>query len=153
MEDWAQDSKKEISISELDEVTKEFVEAKADYDLKKSESNKAHAEMEAKKAALYELLEYSGKTSWETEDGKVSRTEKYQFSTPKSSAQKQELAQYIQDKYGKEMFWDMFSINSMTLQGFTKQELENTDMKTLPGLEEPNVKQNITFRRKAKRSK
>lgn len=137
----------EVSISELDEAVKAFQEARIDYETKKKISNEADAVCKEAKKKLYNLLNSAGKKSWEVEGiGKVSKYETFSFKTPKSPIEKQALAKYMQDKYGKDVFWEMFSVNSMSLNSWANQEFDNDpSLVKIPGLEDPVANEKIRF--------
>lgn len=137
----------EVSITELDEAVKAFQEARLDYEQKKKISNEADAVCKEAKKKLYNLLQAAGKKSWEVEGvGKVSKYETFSFKTPKAPTEKQALAKYMQDKYGKDVFWEMFSVNSMSLNSWANQEFENDpSLAKIPGLEDPVANEKIRF--------
>ena len=148
VENWTQETASEVSIEELDRLTQEYVEARADYDEKKTISNAASNEMKEKMRKLCNALERAGKKSWDTELGKVTSVAKFQFTTPKSVDDKQRFAKYLQDRYGKDMFWSLFSVNSMSLNSFLKEELKNNPEEQFPGIDDPTAIESIQFRRK-----
>lgn len=138
-----------ISIDDLDNVVREYEQARTVYEAKSKESKEAHKILEERKLELYNLLQRAGKSKWEVEGiGKVSSYETMSFKTPKDPTAKKELAEYMQNKYGKETFWEMFSVNSMTLNSWAKQEFENDkQLLKIPGVDEPVARENIRFTR------
>lgn len=145
------EEKEEVSIVDLDTAVQVYLCAKADYEAKKQLSNDANAVMKEHMRRLETLMSSAGKKNWETDEGKAIIVHKMQYTTPKDPDAKKALAQYMQDKYGKEMFWDIFGVNSQTLNAWAKQELENNpELMNIPGLDSPTSNTTISFRRKSK---
>ena len=147
VDEWGEISQEEVSIEELDQAVRNFQELRLDYEQKKKISNEADGLAKEAKKKLYNLLAAANKTKWEVEGvGKVSKYETMSYKTPKDPDSKKALAKYMQDKYGKETFWDMWSVNSMTLNSWANQELENSpDLVAIPGLELPVANEKIRF--------
>ena len=139
----------DISIDDLDEVVKRYEQARTEYEAKSKASKEAHKVLEERKMELYNLMERAGKSKWEVDGvGKVSSYATMSFKTPKDPTSKKELAEYMQNKYGKETFWEMFSVNSQTLNSWAKQEFENDkSLVKIPGIEDPVARENIRFTR------
>lgn len=147
-EDWENEAKEDVSIEDLNAATLAFLQAREDYDVKKKASNEADEVVKEKSRQLINLLERAGKKNWEIEQGKAITVNKFQFNTPKAPQDKQAFAKWLEGKYGKDVFWQMFSVNSMSLNSFLKQELENNPEETFPGIQEPTHSTSIQFRRK-----
>ncbi len=147
---WEEITVEEVSVDELDNLTRAYLEARDDYDKKKKISNEADTVCKEKARQLTNLLEKAGKKNWEIEEGKAITVEKWQFTTPKDVASKQAFSKWLQEKHGKESFWEMFGINSMSLNSFLKQEIENNPEERFPGIEDPTHSTSIQFRRRRK---
>jgi hypothetical protein len=81
--------------------------------------------------------------------GTVSVTTEFSYKTPKTNEDKQAFASYCEEK---EMFWDVFSVNSRTLQSRLKTELEIRESEgnfdpTFPGIEPPESYKKVNFRK------
>lgn len=136
-----------MEINDLNRLQKEYLNARNDYETKKAASDKAHAEAEFHKMNLINALKEAEKTNWETSDGKVVLTVSKKVTVPKGIEDKQELARYIENKYGKEIFWNMFGLNYQTANSFLKKELEEDPNAVVPGFGEITEVENIRFTR------
>ena len=82
--------------------------------------------------------------------GLVSISNRFSVQTPKSVEDKKELFKYFQSKG---IYWDMVSVNSMTLNSYYKAELEiaggegNIDF-AIPGLKKHTYTKGISFTKK-----
>lgn len=136
-----------MDIEELNRLQKEYLNARNDYEQKKAISDKAHAEAEFHKMNLIQALKEAEKTNWETMDGKVVLTTSKKITVPKGIEEKQNLARYVENKYGKEFFWNMFGVNYQTANSFFKKELEDNPNAEIPGFGEITEVENIRFTR------
>lgn len=76
--------------------------------------------------------------------GTVSRLRKFSIKVPKDPESKQALFDYISEKHGEDVLFNMTSINSQTLQSFYKDEkaiavVEGNIDWNLPGVGEPKL--------------
>lgn len=140
--------REEIPVSELDDQMKSYLDAREDYDAKKKVSNEADAVCKEEKRKLVELLKRAGKTSWDIEGvGKASITNRTMTTVPKDPEAKKEMLAHFR-QLGPDRYLHYVSVNSMTLNSYINQELENDPSFQMPGCELPTVTENITFRRK-----
>ena len=147
LNEWEELAAEEVSIESLDQAVKDYQEARLDYEKKKKISNEADGIQKEAKKKLYNLLRRANKKNWEVEGiGKASAFDTYSYKTPKDPDSKKQLAKYIEEKHGKEAFWNMFSINSNSLNSWANQELENNpELTGIPGLEAPIANEKIRF--------
>jgi len=142
---WGQSNINDISVETVDAAFDDYLKARDIYEGLSKESKAAHKVMLEYEWKLQEMLEQAGKTSWSLDGrGKVSSYENASYATPKTVEDKRALAQYISE--GKGSFWEMFSVNSRTLNAWAKQEFEN-GVKHIPGLAEPTVTKKIKLTR------
>lgn len=96
------------------------------------------------------FLEEAELDSFDGTRGKISITNRFSVQVPKSIDDKKALGKFLQDR---KIFWELMSVNSMTLNSYYKQELEiaksqgDFDFK-IPGVGEPKVTKTLAFRKK-----
>jgi len=148
---WGDSNFEDVSVEQLDKAFSEYVEARNVYEEKNKASKEAYAKYQDLEFKFISILQHSGKTNWNVDGlGKCSEYERKSYATPKTTESKQEIAKYIQDNHGKDAFWDMFSINSATLNAFCKQEIENNPGVKIPGLGEPTAIKKLRLTRSKK---
>lgn len=109
-------------------------------------------ELEKLTAEILETLEASELDGFDAKSGRVSVKNYFGVRTPKTEAQKKELFRYLQEKG---IYWELVGVNSQSLNSFYNSEMEEAtergdlDFK-IPGLEEPTLSKDLTFRRKTK---
>lgn len=87
--------------------------------------------------------------------GSCSISNRTSYKTPKTPEAKRALFNWISETKGKDVLANMISINSATLNSFTKEEFANAMASedfdfTIPGLEEPSISQDIRFTKERK---
>lgn len=81
--------------------------------------------------------------------GQIYLVKKESFTTPKTNEQKEQLFNYIKEKYGAEDLVAKLSIHSATLNSWANQEMEanaSDPIFRIPGLDEPVQFTNLTFK-------
>jgi hypothetical protein len=137
-----------VTLQQMDDLVKQYAEARSKYDEAKAESNKAHAELQALEGQLVQTLSVNGKTSYNVDGvGSLSVVTLESYKTPKDAEAKKNLFKYIQQKYGQESLTNMLSIHSATLNSWANQEAQSGVM-SIPGLDQPTVTESLRFRRK-----
>jgi len=136
----------DVSTTQLDKAFSDYVEARNTYEQKNKIAKEAYAVYQELEFKFTQLLQSSGKSNWNVDGmGKVSEYERTTYTTPKSVEDKKKLAEYL----GKERFWDMFSVNSQTLNSWAKAEKENGVVE-IPGLGEPTTIKKLRLTRSKK---
>lgn len=97
------------------------------------------------------VLEDHELTSFKTKHGTVIRNRRFSVQTPKTMEQKKDFFQWLHGK-GEEVYWSYATINSQSLNGLYKQELEIAKEKgdfdfKIPGLGEPTAHEYLTRRK------
>lgn len=160
LEEWMEESAKgtSITVEELDQLCKNYKEARELYDEAKKKSTDLNSIAEGHKAKLIEALELSGKRKYVVDGlGTFSFKDSMSVVTPKTIEAKQTLWNFLLEKYGEEVVWDKFSINSRTLNSFYNAELEIFNEKAmrgevtgdfhLPGVDAPTAHRDLSFRK------
>lgn len=83
--------------------------------------------------------------------GSVTKKDNFSFKTPKTLEEKEALFNYIKDKYGEDVLKSKLSINSVHLNAWAKEELENHQddpLFSIPGLGEPTHYETLSFTKK-----
>jgi hypothetical protein len=149
LQEWDEaETKVDIPVADLDAATKEWYDARTDYDEKKKISNEADATAKTAQRKLVNLLENAGKSKWEV-DGlcSVSKSTTFQITVPKDPRDKKEMLTYFAT-LGEDMFNHYVSVNSRTLNSYINQEIENNPSFVMPGVSAPTAKETIKMRKK-----
>lgn len=149
LDEWNKVSEKELNLSEMDELIKTYVQARAKYDEMKeaaSEQYKAVDELEKK---VMDVLKASNKKSYVVDGlGRATIKHKYVVTTPKTSETKWAVLKYIEETYGPDVRDTYISINHQSLNSFYNQEKEvhatNPNF-TIPGLDLPTLQESLSF--------
>jgi hypothetical protein len=126
-EAWAEQAAANTSITteELDRRALEYNEAWDKYEAQKEIASELYQAAIALEGKMVEAMEQAGKRKYHVEGvGTFSFTEKMSVKTPKTVEEKQLLAKYLEKEGGKNFFWDMFGVNSNTLQALYKSTFE-----------------------------
>lgn len=143
----------EVSVADLDALLDKVLAARAEYEAKKEESNKAHEVKKQLEGEMLALLKKAGKTKYFVDGvGTASLVQTLSIQVPKTTNDKRKLWEYIVLKYGEEVAFDKFSMHSKTLNSFYNQEFESISdeekmMFKLPGTEEPTAQEEFRFRK------
>lgn len=119
---------------------------------KKAEDYAASCEntMKEIRSKILKLLEDNGLENYAVPGvGRVHIQTQESFTTPKSNDEKQQLFEYIKQKYGEEDLVSKLSIHSATLNAWAKQEMEansSDPIFRIPGLSEPTAFKKLSFR-------
>lgn len=109
-------------LDQLGQAYKKAWDAKEAYDKAGKVLSEAANDAEN---ALIEAMTQAGKDKYIVEGvGTFGFVDKMSVTTPKTNEDKQKLAEYLEQKGGKVLFWSMFGINSNTLQTFYRGEFE-----------------------------
>lgn len=150
--DWGQltlEPQQQITISQMTEMVRAMLEARADYEKAKDAATKAHDWYELKRKDILNALTTQGLDKYEAPGlALVYKTVKEVYRTPKTNDDKQKLYDYIKSKYGEDALLTMTSINHQTLNSWANKETESGDVMQIPGLDSPTVEETINVRRK-----
>lgn len=137
----------DISVQELDEHIQKLLTLRADYEAKKKDATEANKLCEEQENFIMGILEKLNRTSYEVDGvGKVIKVTQTVYKVPKDISEKKALFDYIKQKYGGDVLMNMVSINHQTLNGWAKQEIQETSK--IPGLELPTLQEYLQVRRK-----
>jgi len=134
-----------ISTSELDTKVESMVAAREDYDAKKKISSDAHKEYEKLKFELLEMMQLCGKDKYIVDGlGTVSKNIKKTAKVPKDIESKKALLGYFRN-LGEEVYINTVTVNSMTLNSFIKQRVDDDPTFEMPGVGELKTTEEIRF--------
>jgi len=139
--------KEEVSLATMEKALEDYTLARTEYEAAKAVSNGKHAIMVEKEESILDLLDKTGRDSWDGKAGKISKTTRMEYTTIKDPTEKIAFAKWLETKYGKDMFWSLFGVNSMTFNSFCRKEFDNGET-TIPGVNEPTEKIGLSFRKK-----
>lgn len=123
--DEAQQAASPITVEELDAWAQKWKKATEEYQAASAASTELYKVKEELEGKLIEAMNQAGRQKYFVEGiGLVGFSKRMSVQTPKTMADKQALAAWMQEKYGKEFFWDKFSVNSQTLGSMYNKEYE-----------------------------
>lgn len=123
--DEAQQQASPITVEELDSWALKWKQATEKYQAAAAAATELYKEKEELEGKFIEALNQAGRQKYYVEGiGLVGFSKRMSVQTPKTIQEKQALASWMQEKYGKEFFWDKFSVNSQTLQSLYNKEYE-----------------------------
>lgn len=138
-----------VTFQQIQVMIKEFSEAKAEYDEAKRKSTSAKEIMDNHGKRLLEVLKKHEVKSMPSPYGHVITSVRWSWKTPKEKSAREAFFGYLKEK---ELYEEMITVNSQSLNAFCKGELEaakeegNFDF-TIPGLDEPSLTETISLRR------
>ena len=130
-----------IDLSEMTELTQKIFERRSKLDELKEIVKQHTGELEKLKAKAIAHLDAAQLKTFKTAEGKITAVDKFSVKVPRDPEAKAQFFDYLRDKG---IFENMITVNSNTLNGYYKQELEiavqqgNVDF-SIPGLEEPKA--------------
>lgn len=117
--------KREVSVQELDEVVKELSKLRKEHEEIKAKASDVWAKCEAQEAKLMDLLEASGKKSYEVDGvARVTLVSKTSITTPKSLDEKKRLFDWIKQQYGEEGLLAYQTVNFQSLNSLYNKTIE-----------------------------
>lgn len=151
-----------ITTEELDELCVKYAAAREEYDKAKESSTDLYNVAEGLKGKVVEAMTLAGKNKYIVEGiGTFGFKDTMSVKTPKSLEEKQTLWKYLEEKYGSEVVWDKFGINSKTLNSFYNSELEAFNELALagkvsgdfhlPGIEAPTAQRDLKLTKEKKK--
>lgn len=102
--------------------------------------------------ALIAQLDEMEVNSFKTKYGTITKTARTSYRTPKTAEDKAAFFEWLKNTRGEDVYMEKIGINSQTLNAIAKEEFEaaieegNIDF-SIPGLEEPSIRETISFRR------
>ena len=154
LEAWeAEAPKAGVDTGALDALIQEYKATELKYKEQKALASEYAAEVEKLEAKIVDTLQAAGKSKYFVDGlGTAYLLNRYAVRTPKTNEEKQKFFDYIEKKYGHDVFLSKVGVNSQTLQGFYKQEIEALQSEgvadpTIPGLEAPTHEVSLGFRK------
>lgn len=138
------------NIESLDKLCALLWDARQSYDAADTVRKDWGKKCDEYEKQIIDTLVEIGKTNWETEQCKISITHKSSVKVPKDLESKQKFFEYLREKG---LFDELVSINSNTLNGYYKEQLEaemeagNTDWE-MPGIGAPTITKGLQVRGK-----
>ncbi len=138
-----------VTIEELEAVATLIAEKRAEIAEISLKKKKMDEELDAIEGRMMTLLETAGKHDYRSNVGTVYITSRESVKVPKDLDSKRQLFEYLRSK---NLFEEMVSVNSQTLNAFYKTEKKNAEEAgqwdfALPGVGEPTVDQILAFRK------
>ena len=139
-----------VTFQQIQVMIKEFSDAKSDYDEASRQQKSCKEVMDNYGKRLLEVLKKHDVKSMPSPYGHVITSVRWSWKTPKEKSAREAFFNYLKEK---ELYDEMITVNSQSLNAFCKSELEtakeegNIDF-TIPGLDEPSLSETISLRRK-----
>lgn len=143
--------RKEVTTSELDDLVTNLKKARDEYDLASTISSEKHSAVKELELRLIDLLTAAGKSSYEVDNvARVTVVSKTQVTVPKTIEQKEQLFNWLRERYGAEGALAYQTINYQSLNSLYNKELEmavdNGYQLEIPGLELPQLVRTLQVR-------
>ena len=137
-----------ITVAQLDELCREVVRSREDYEAAKKTSNEYDAIHKKAKGALMDALTKLDRKSYSV-DGlcSITKVEKLKVNVPKDPEARKEMINYFLSK-GENISSKYLTVNSMSLNSWYRQEAENDPLFELPGVGEPTLDEYLQVRKK-----
>jgi hypothetical protein len=149
---WGNPEEKEVdttTIAQLDELCNTYAEQRKATELIKAQLSMANAKETELETKIIAVLSDFGKQSWKTEVGNFIISNRFSVKTPKTPEEKAQFFDYLREKG---IFEDMVNINSQTLQGFYRAEMDAALDRgevnfRMPGIGEHSYVQTLSMRK------
>ena len=151
-EEWGAGPSRQVTTEELDQLVKQVVAMRAEYDRLKAVASEANQKVEEAEKVLMGTLKAAGKSKYECEGvALVNLVTKENWTTPKEVEDKRMLYEYIKKKYSDDVLVKMTSINYQTLNSWAKAEIEihvaDPSFK-IPGIGNPTSTEVLSLRKR-----
>lgn len=113
-----------ITVDQLNKLIETIALLKEQYDEAKKLSNEAHAKVEAKKMEVMNILDALGQKSFNAPFGTITCVTEKRYKLPSEITGKEEVFEYIREKHGEEVYFEMLTINHDKFNSFVKAEVE-----------------------------
>lgn len=117
--------KREVSVKELDEAVKKLSALRKEHDELKTKASDKWAQCEEAEAKLLELLEASGKKSYDVDGvARVTLVSKTSITVPKDLEQKKKLFEWIKNRFGDDGLLAYQTVNFQSLNSLYNKTIE-----------------------------
>lgn len=130
----------EMTLAEITEKVNKCFEKQMEYKVADKAAKALYHELGNLEAEVIAILEQHERNDFKTDQGSFSYSYRESWATPKTTDEKQAFAKYLEEKYGKEMFWATFGVNSRSLGSFCNQELAEEEKKGNLGFQIPGIR-------------
>lgn len=135
IDDWNMENSTDIKVSDLDALIEQYIQKKDEYDVAKKVSSDLKKEMDTMKYGLIETMMEIGKTKYAHEEiGNINVVLKKTVKVPKDFEGKQAAFDHLEKEMGREAFINKFTLNSMSLNSYFKEQLEIDPNYEIPGV-------------------
>lgn len=130
----------EITVQKLEETIDKCFEQNLVYKEAKKEASDEHSQLKVFQKDAINLLEALEKDSYKTARGTFSFRYPDSYKTPKTVEDKKIFAEWLKSEHGEEIFWELFSVNSQSLNSFCREQASLLEEKgemdpQFPGIE------------------
>ena len=135
-----------MKIEELNALVKEFADLRQEYQEAYYKSSGLKKKCDEAKYKLIDILNDSNLKNYAVEGiGKISVINKYSVKVPQAHDDRKKMLDYFREK-GEE--GDMLlTVHSQTLRSLYNAEKEDDPTFSIPGVAEPTLEQNLSFRK------
>jgi hypothetical protein len=135
-----------MKIEDLNSLVKEYADLRKKYQDAYAESSHLKAKSDEAKYKLIEILNESSLPNYAVEGiGKISVVNKYAVKVPKSPDDRKKMLDYFTSKGDESTM--LLTVHSQTLRSLYNAEKENDPNFSIPGVGEPVLEQNLSFRK------
>ena len=135
-----------MKIEELNSLVQEYADLRKKYQDAYAESSHLKAKCDEAKYRLIDILNDSNLPNYAVEGiGKISVVNKYSVKVPKHPDDKKKMLDYFKNKGDESEM--LLTVHSQTLRGLYNSEREDDPTFSIPGVGEPVLEQNLSFRK------
>ena len=140
-----------VTVQELDNLIAEIAKLREVTDTKKTELSQLNKELESMEFKAVAYLKELGRKSYKTDNGMITRVEKWRVNIPATPEAKNALFNYFKER---DLFDKYATVNSNSLNSYFMEEWENAKQRgegmdfNIPGVDAPKLTEIISFRRK-----
>lgn len=140
--------KKDVSTAELDQLIKEMLGARDDYETAKKISNEADEKHKALKAKVLAIMNQIGKSKYHVDGvGSITKVTSWKVQVPKEPTKKAAFFAYLKERG---VFDELVGVNYQTLNAFYNEEMNTAPGSTIPGIDMPIADETIRFNKEKK---
>jgi len=142
-----------LTLADIDTAVLQLVRFEEDEKAAKDTAKAATQRADDQRDKILAMLNQGGKSKYFVEGiGTVYIINRLSFRTPKDVSSKEKFFGYIRDRHGEDVLKNLLTVNSQTLNGFCKKEIEAATARgeafyNIPGIEDPTHDQSIGLKK------
>lgn len=142
-----------MTLAEMDKLLADMFSLKLEIEADEEKVSEKRKKLEGMKAQSVLAMKEHDRTSYKSDVGTISITEKWSVNVPQTPEDKKALFNHFKEK-GQEVLWKYATVNSNSLNSYFLAEWEAAKERgegmgfTLPGLQEPKLFETLSMRKR-----